>query len=178
LIINHRIPHHVIFSYSSGVCHEIVDTEHFLYDEVDQGALTCMMSLACWKSIDKPKLSPSPMLLIVFDGQYFIPHGIIPSFPVQLEGETVCVEVEVVDVPLDYNILLGQSWTYTMIMILSIIFWDLCFPHKGQIIIIDQLSFSHPNPSSRESKVPTVYNQKIGTVNLGVRIVSIFNGDF
>jgi hypothetical protein len=39
---------------------------------------------------------------------------IIPSFPVQLGGKTMCVEVEVVDVSLDYNLLLGRSWTYAM----------------------------------------------------------------
>jgi hypothetical protein len=67
------------------------------------------MLLACWKAIGQPTLSPSPTLLIAFDGHSFRPHGIIPSFPVQLGGKTVCVEVEVVDAPLDYNLLLGRS---------------------------------------------------------------------
>jgi hypothetical protein len=65
------------------------------------------MSLACWKAIDQPELSSLPTLLTIFNGQYFRPHGIIPSFPVQLEGKIMCVEVEVVDAPLDYNILLA-----------------------------------------------------------------------
>jgi hypothetical protein len=76
---------------------------------VDEGASTCVMSLACWKAIGQPELSPSPMLLTMFDDRYFRPHGIIPSFPMQLEGKTMCVEVEVVDAPLDYNILLGME---------------------------------------------------------------------
>jgi hypothetical protein len=46
-------------------------------------------------------------LLTVFEEYYFRTHGIIPSFLVQLEGKTMCVEVEVVDAPLRYNILLG-----------------------------------------------------------------------
>jgi hypothetical protein len=95
---------------------------------VDEGASTCVMSLACWKAIGQPELSPSPMLLMDFDGRSFRPHGIIPSFPMQLEGKTVCVEVEVVDVPLDYNILLGWSWTYAMHVVVATIFWVLCFP--------------------------------------------------
>jgi hypothetical protein len=74
---------------------------------VDEGASTCMMSLACWKAIDQLELSPSPTLLTTFDNRYFISHGIIPSFPMQLEGNNMCIEVEVDDVPLDYNILLG-----------------------------------------------------------------------
>ena len=45
----------------------------------------------------------------------FSPHRFGQSFgPVQLGGKTVCVEVEVVDAPLDYNLLLGWSWTYAM----------------------------------------------------------------
>jgi hypothetical protein len=59
-------------------------------------------------------LSLSPTLLTSFDSCSFRPHGIIRSFPVQLGGKTVCVEVEVVDALLDYNLFLGRSWTYAM----------------------------------------------------------------
>jgi hypothetical protein len=38
------------------------------------------------------------------------------------------VDVEVVDVPLDYNLLLGCNWTYAMTEIISSIFRTLCFP--------------------------------------------------
>jgi hypothetical protein len=34
----------------------------------------------------------------------------------------VCVEVEVVDAPLDYNLLLGRSWTYAMQAMVAIVF--------------------------------------------------------
>jgi hypothetical protein len=145
---------------------------------VDEGASTCVMSLACWKAIDQPELSSSPTLLTVFDGRSFRPHGIIPSFPMQLEGKTVCVEVEVVDAPLDYNILLGQSWTYAMTVVVSTIFWVLCFPHEGGIITIDQLSFSHPDPSSGASMVPMIDNPQPGTINLGVRLFPSLMGTF
>jgi hypothetical protein len=60
----------------------------------------------------------------------------------------VCVEVEVVDAPLDYNLLLGQTWTYVMHVVVATIFWVLSFPHEGWIVTIDRLSFSHPDPSS------------------------------
>jgi hypothetical protein len=72
---------------------------------VDEGASTCVISLACWKAIGQTELSLSPMLLTMFDDHSFRPHGIIPSFPVQLDGKTMCVEVEVVDVLLNYNLL-------------------------------------------------------------------------
>ena len=46
-------------------------------------------------------------MLKAFDGHVFKPHGIVPLFPVTLGGKTVTVEVEVVDAPIDYNLLLG-----------------------------------------------------------------------
>ena len=67
---------------------------------VDKGSSTCAMSLECWKAIVHLGLSPSPTLLMAFEGQSFKPHGIIPYFPMQLGGKTMCVEVEVVDAPL------------------------------------------------------------------------------
>jgi hypothetical protein len=86
-----------------------------------------------------------------FHSHLFRPHGIIPSFPMQLGGKPVCGEVEVVDAPLDYNLFLGRSWTYAMHVVVATVFWVLCFPHEGQIVTIDQLSFSCPEPSSGDS---------------------------
>jgi hypothetical protein len=101
-----RLPHCVIFQIVVVYAKKSL-TWNIFHTMVDEGASTCMMLLACWKAIGQPEFSPSPTLLTAFDGQYFKPHGIIASFPMQLEGKTMCVEVEVVDAPLDYNILLG-----------------------------------------------------------------------
>jgi hypothetical protein len=49
----------------------------------------------------------------------------------QLGGKNMCVKVEVVDTPLDYNILLGKSWTYAMHAVVATFFWVLCFMHDG-----------------------------------------------
>ena len=57
-------------------------TRNIFCTVVDEGASTCVMSLACWKAIGQPELSSSPTLLTAFDGRSFRPHGIIPSFPV------------------------------------------------------------------------------------------------
>ena len=46
-------------------------------------------------------------MLKAFDGHVFKPHGIVPAFPIMLGVKTVIVEVEVVDAPIDYNLLLG-----------------------------------------------------------------------
>jgi hypothetical protein len=136
------------------------------------------MSLSCWKAIDQPVLSPSPTLLTAFDGHFFRPHGIIPSFPVQLGGKIICVEVEVVDSPLDYNLLLGRSWTYVMEVVVAIFFWVLLFPHEGWIVTINQLSFSRLDPALGESTVPMIDNPQPGVVNVGFGLCPSLMGTF
>ena len=81
---------------------------------MDEGASTCVMSLSYWQGLESPEIVSSQSMLKAFDGHVFKPHGIVPSFPVTLGGKTVTVEVEVVDVPIDYNFILGRSWTYAM----------------------------------------------------------------
>jgi hypothetical protein len=103
---------------------------------VYEGASTCVMSLTCWKAIGHHELSPLPMLLMDFDGQSFRPHKIIHSFPMQLGGKTVCIKVEVVGAPLDYNIFLGRSWNYVMHVMVATIFRVFFFLHEGQIVTI------------------------------------------
>jgi hypothetical protein len=155
--LNPRLPYHVVFQIVVSYTKKSF-TQNIFRMVVDEGTSTCVMSLACWKAIGQPVFSPSLTLLTSFDGRSFRSHGMIPSFVVQLGGKTVCVEVEVVDAPLEYNLLLGRSLTYVMNVVVTTIFWVLLFPHKGQIVSIDQLSLSHPDPSSGESMVPMIDN--------------------
>jgi hypothetical protein len=67
-------------------------------------------------------LPQSPTTLKVFDGCGFQPHRLLQYFTVTLKGKTVSVDIEVVDVPLDYNLLLGHSWFYAMTVITSLVF--------------------------------------------------------
>ena len=89
---------------------------------IDEGAAASMMSLSCWKGLGSPELSHSATMLTSFDGRSFRPHGIIPSLKVQLGGKTIVIEVEVVDVPLNYNLLLGRNYMYSMQVIASSLF--------------------------------------------------------
>jgi hypothetical protein len=102
------LPYHVAFQIVVAYPTKTF-TQNIFCTVVDEGASTCIMLLACWKAIGQPILSPSPTLLTYFDNRTFQPHGIIPSFPMQLGGNTMCVEVEVVETSLDYNLLLGRS---------------------------------------------------------------------
>jgi hypothetical protein len=90
----------------------------------------------------------------------------------------VCVEVEVVDAPLDYNLLLGRSWTYSMHAVVATVFRLLLFPHEGRIVTIDQLSFSRPDPSSGASTVPMIDNPQPDVVNVGVGLCPPLMGTF
>ena len=50
-----------------------------------------------------------------FDEHSFSPHGLILPNPIEWGGKIVIVDVEVVDALIDYNFLLGRSWTHAMI---------------------------------------------------------------
>jgi hypothetical protein len=171
------LPYHVAFQIV--VAHPTkIFTRNIFRMVVDEGSSNCVMSLSCWKAIGQPTLSPSPTLLTGFDGRSFRPHGIVPSFPVQSGGKTMCVEVEVVDAPLDYNLLLGQSWTYAMQVVVATFFQVLLFPHEGRIVTIDQLSFSRPDPALGASTVPMIDNPQAGVVNVGVGLCPFLMGTF
>jgi hypothetical protein len=90
----------------------------------------------------------------------------------------VCVEVEVVDSPLNYNLLLGQSWTYAMQAVVTTVFWVLLFPQEGWIVTIDQLSFSRPDPALGESTVLMIDNPQPGVINVGVGLCPSLMGTF
>ena len=96
---------------------------------IDEGDSTCIMSIQCWKSLGSPTLIQSPTILKAFDSRGFHPFGIFQDLPIEIEGKTVNLDVEVVDAPLDYNLLLGCSWSYAMTDIVSSVFRLIKFPH-------------------------------------------------
>jgi hypothetical protein len=58
------------------------------------------------------------------------------------------------------------------------IFWVLLFPHEGSIVSIDQLSFSHPDPSLEASIVPMIDNSQPNVINVGVVLCRDLMGTF
>ena len=89
---------------------------------INEGAAASVMSLSCCKGLGSPELSQSTTMLTAFDGISFWPQRILPSLKVQLGGKTITIEVEVVDAPLDYNLLMGWNWMYSMQVVASYIF--------------------------------------------------------
>ena len=98
-----------------------------------------------------PTLNQSPTILKAFDGKGFHPYGIFQDLPIEVEGKTINLDVEVDDAPLYYNLLLGRSWYYAMTAIISSVFRLIMFPHKGRIMKIDQLSYYSSDPASTYS---------------------------
>jgi hypothetical protein len=57
---------HIVVAYTTKTF-----TQNIFHMVVDEGASTCVMSLACWNAIGQPVLSPSPTLLTAFVGHSF-----------------------------------------------------------------------------------------------------------
>ena len=124
---------------------------------VGEGASMCIMSMSYWKALESLELVPSNTLLIAFDGRSFRPQGILPAFEIKLAGKELSVEVEVINAPLDYNLLLGRSCTYAICAIPSVILQVLVFPHEGKLVTVDQLSFTRKGRlETNEAIVPLI----------------------
>ena len=62
-----------------------------------------------------------------------------------------------IDAPLDYNFLLGRSWTYAMSAIALAVFRVVVFPHEGKLVTVDQLIFTRKGRmETNESTIPLV----------------------
>jgi hypothetical protein len=127
------------------------------------------MSFSCWKAIGSPSLNESQNTLKAFNGSGFKPYGVLPSFPIMLEGKTVQVEVEVFDAPLDYNLLLGRSWIDSMRVVVSTLFRVVRFPHQGKVVTVNQLAFF--NFDTRIGNVLFISKTPPGYENVGVGLL-------
>jgi hypothetical protein len=80
---------------------------------------------------------------------------------VELGGKTILIDIEVIDAPLDYNILFGCSYMYAMKVVASSVFRTIMFPHNGKIVTIDQVSHYEPNPSANlDNILPLIHTNK------------------
>ena len=66
-----------------------------------------------------------------------MPLGILPQLPITLEGKTVCIDVMIVQGPLDFNLLLGHDYVYAMKDVVSTLFRVMYFPHDRKIVTVD-----------------------------------------
>jgi hypothetical protein len=128
---------------------------------IDEGASTCIMSKTVWQKLGSPELLPSAITLRAYDGRPSSPEGLFQNVPVELGGKTILIDIEVIDAPLDYNILLGRTYMYAMKAVASSVFRTIMFPHNGKIVTIDQVTHYEPNPSaSLDNILPLIHTNK------------------
>jgi hypothetical protein len=140
---------------------------------IDEGASTCIMSKTVWKKLGSPELIPSSITLRAYDRQPSSPEGLFQNVPVELGGKTILIDIEVIDTPLDYNILFGHSYMYAMKAVESFVFRTMMFPHNGKIMTIDQVSHYEPNPSANlDNILPLIHTNQDAypLVEMGPRI--------
>ena len=95
------------------------------------------MSALVWKQLGSPELAPSTITLQAWDGHVSQPIALFLNCPITLASKTICVDVEFIDTPLDYNIIFGRSYTYAMSVVPSMVYRKMSFPHNEKIVTID-----------------------------------------
>jgi len=119
---------------------------------IDEGASVSILSSTTWKALGLPSLFPETQNLSGFNKGTSWPLGILPKLPITLKRKIVHLNVMVVQGPLDYNILLGRDYVYSMEAIVSTLLWVMFFPHKGKVVqLIDQLSFPGSNVATSQT---------------------------
>ena len=115
---------------------------------VDEGSSPSILSSSVWKVLGSPELVSASHELLAFDRCCSECLGILPQLAISLGGKIVCVDVIVVQGPLDFNMLLGCDYVYAMNVVVSTLFRVMHFPHNGSIFTIDQLAFDNHHPNS------------------------------
>jgi len=106
-----------------------------------------MSKVFLWKlfSID---LVPYIITLRAYDARPSSPEGLFQNVPIELGGKTILIDIEVIDAPLDYNIVFGCSYMYAIKFFTSYVFRTMMFPHNRKIITIEQLTHYELNHST------------------------------
>ena len=89
---------------------------------------------------------------------------------VKLGGKIVEIDAEVIDGNLDYNILLGRPWIYSMAAVVSTYFRKIAFPFQRGITIVDQQTFL-PNSSQVTGSIPMIHGSNHSLQNIGVGLL-------
>ena len=100
-----------------------------------------ILSSIAWQALGCPPLALVTQNLLAFNRRTSQPLGTLPQFPLTLGGETIFLDVMVVQDPLDLDLLLGQDYVYAIKAIVSTLFHVIYFSHDGRMVTIDQLSF-------------------------------------
>ena len=146
------IPFQIIVNFGGSYIHRT---------QVDEGASISILSSIAWKYLGSPQRVPVTQNLKAFNKTISEPLGILPKFSITLEGKTICIDLMVVQGPLDFNLLLDKDYVYVMKAILSTLFPVMYFPHNGNIVTVDQLSFPILDSTTNNLTPLNVPNKKV-----------------
>lgn len=104
------------------------------------------MATSVWKQLGSPNLSPSTITLHGWDGHLSQPIVLFHNYLVMIADKALSIDHEIIDAPLDYNIILGCSYTYFMLIVAFLVHHNMFFPHNGKIITINQFMYLTPKP--------------------------------
>ena len=96
-----------------------------------------------WKSLGSPNIVLPLSHILSFNISTSECIGNLPKFPITLGAKTICIDIMVLQGPLDFNFLLGCDYIYSMKVVVSTLFREMHFPHDRNIVTIDQLSFTN-----------------------------------
>ena len=85
-----------------------------LHTILDEGDFVIILSSTAWKAIGSPLLVLVTNHIVAFNRTPTTPLGILPRLPITLEEKYVCIDIMVVQGPLDFNLLLGHDYIYAM----------------------------------------------------------------
>ena len=129
--------------------------------QVDEGASVSILSSTAWKALGSPQLVPITQNRKAFNRTISEPLGILPKFSITLEGKTICIDLMVVLGPLHFNLILGRDYVYAMKAVVSTLFRVMYFPHNGNIVTVDQLSFPSLVSTTNNMKPLNVPDSKV-----------------
>lgn len=81
---------------------------------IKEGESTCTISKSVWKQLISPELVPSSITIQAYDDLPSQLEGLYQNIPIELGGKSIIIDIEFIDSPLYYNILLGCSYMYSM----------------------------------------------------------------
>jgi hypothetical protein len=112
------------------------------------------------------ELVPSAITLRAYDGRPSSPKFLFQNVPIELGGKTILIDIEVIDTPLDYNILFGRSYMYVMKAVSYSVFRMMMFPHNGKIVTINQITHYEPNHFANIDNILTLVHTRSDAYSL------------
>jgi hypothetical protein len=95
------------------------------------------MSKIVWKQLGSPDIDPFSITLSAYHGPPSQTKCLYPNVPIELKEKTILIDVKVIKIQLDYNILFGKNYMYSMKFTTSFVFITILFPHNDNIVTIE-----------------------------------------